>query len=75
MGSGPFSLSHSSFLSLSGRSPDMTEIFLTGTLSLNSINQFETGMWELLSGKKLTLKAPPIICSRRQFQIMLLFQK
>ena len=29
-----------SFLSLfSGRSPNMTEIFLTGTLSLNSINQ------------------------------------
>ena len=23
----------------------------------------------------LTLKAPPIICSRRQFQILLLFQK
>ena len=26
-------------LPLSGRSPDMTEILLTGTLSLNSINQ------------------------------------
>ena len=23
----------------------------------------------------LTIKAPPIICSRRQFQILLLFQK
>ena len=37
----PFSLAHSSFLStsLTGRSPDMTEILLTWTLSLNSINQ------------------------------------
>ena len=36
---GPFSLTHSSiFLLLSGRSPDMTEILLTGTLSLNLIN-------------------------------------
>ena len=32
-----FSLSHSCFLSLSGRSSHMTEIFLTGALSLNSI--------------------------------------
>ena len=38
---GPFSLSHSSFPSpsLSTRSPDMTELLLTGTLSFNSINQ------------------------------------
>ena len=27
-----------SFLPLSGRGPDMTEILLTGTLSINSIN-------------------------------------
>ena len=34
-------------LPLSGKIPDMTEILLTGTLSLNSINQF-TGLWLLL---------------------------
>ena len=37
---GLFSPSHSTyFLPLSGRSPNMTEILLTGTLSLNSVNQ------------------------------------
>ena len=79
MGSGPFSLSHSSFLtpslSLSGRSSNMTEIIMTGTLSLtSSIYQFTTGMCELLRQKNLTVKAPPIICGRQQFQILLLFQ-
>ena len=41
---GPFSLSLSSFFSpfLSGRSPDITQILLIGTLSLNSINK---GTW------------------------------
>ena len=28
-----------------------------------------------ITGRILTLKAPPIICSRGQFQILLLFQK
>ena len=28
-----------------------------------------------IRSNKLTLKAPPIICNRRQFQILLLFQK
>ena len=39
-GLGIFDLSPSSFLppSLSGRNADMTEILLTGSLSLNSIN-------------------------------------
>ena len=44
MGSVSFSLSHSSFLSPSGRSPDITEIVLTGTLIPNSMNQYNTLM-------------------------------
>ena len=35
---GSFSLSHSSFFSLSGRSQDIAEILLTGTLSLHLTN-------------------------------------
>ena len=30
---------------------------------------------KIASGEVLTHKAPPIICSRRQFQIWLIFQK
>ena len=40
VGRGPFILSHFLFsLPLSGRSPDMTELLLTGTLSINSISK------------------------------------
>ena len=48
-GLGPLSLSHSSFLSLplSWRSPDMTEILLTGSLNSTRISRIVCGICEL----------------------------
>ena len=45
-----------------------------------SVDFGEEGMYVLrkiddIPSFQLTLKAPPIICSRRQFQILLLFEK
>ena len=44
---------------------------------VTTTNTFPLRVYNLrfLLDKKLTIKAPPIICSRRQFQILLLFPK
>ena len=42
-------------------------------VALGFIQAVDKSKWKL--EQLLTLKAPPIICSRRQFQFFLLFQK
>ena len=46
------------------------------TMRVVSYHIIEYGLWFIGSEKKyLTLKAPPLICSRRQFQMMPFFSK